>query len=259
MFRLVRSQLRRQKGRSAAMALALLASVAAYTVLSATTIHQRTDLVGMVEQNDRGAYDLLVRAAGSQTSIEAKEDLVSPESLTALSEGITLAQWHQIESIPGIYAAAPVAVVGYEVPMLSIPIDLSKYVRSGSSGEVLAVDATQISENGLTKVPAGPTVYLYVTNKPLKGVDGNAETETGVSLCSAPTAAFTPDHPPLLADLACGSTNTVDTYNPKGDQAVESFGSTSGQALPTGMIDITWMFPVWSRPSTRSRRPGSPG
>lgn len=61
----------------------------------------------------RTTYDILVRAPASVTDIEQQYSLVRANHLSGMAGGITLAQWEQIKSIPGVEVAAPIAMLGY--------------------------------------------------------------------------------------------------------------------------------------------------
>jgi hypothetical protein len=76
---------------------------------SATTLTTDQSL----SQYWRTTYDILVRAPASVTDIERQYGLVRANHLSGTAGGITLAQWEQIKSIPGVEVAAPIAMLGY--------------------------------------------------------------------------------------------------------------------------------------------------
>ena len=61
----------------------------------------------------RTTYDILVRPTNSRTSVENKYGLVEADYLSGINGGISFQQFEQIESIPGVDVAAPIATVGY--------------------------------------------------------------------------------------------------------------------------------------------------
>src|SRR6201986_1890627 len=123
MFRHAYAQLRFRPGRSAALIAVLIATVACFALVDASAGTEQVPVHGTVEADSRASYDLLVRPAGSVTATERRDHLVSSTAMTSIDGGITLAQWHKIEQIPGVYAAAPVAVVGYDYLELDVTVD----------------------------------------------------------------------------------------------------------------------------------------
>lgn len=94
----------------AAVVLLLLFVPAVAAVSSQTQVR----LVGLVDENWRGSYDILVRPAGARSPTEIEHNLVEPNFLTFTgSGGISEKQWQQVQGIDGVEFAAPVAVVGY--------------------------------------------------------------------------------------------------------------------------------------------------
>src|ERR1700730_7178008 len=106
MFGFVRAQLRYRYGRTIALVGALLVAVTSFAVLTGTATAQRLGVTGTVNARARGAYDILGRAAGSTSALEAREGLVSSPALASLSGGISLAQWQDILAVPGVDVAA---------------------------------------------------------------------------------------------------------------------------------------------------------
>jgi putative ABC transport system permease protein len=55
------------------------------------------------------AYDLLVRPRGARTALENKTRTVQPDFLSGIYGGITMAQYHQVQQVPGVQVAALMA------------------------------------------------------------------------------------------------------------------------------------------------------
>lgn len=96
----------------------LLAAVALLALLvpavGAVSSQTQVRLVGLVDENWRGAYDILVRPIGARSQAEVEHNLVEPNFLTFTgSGGISVSDWQAIQRIEGVEVAAPVAVVGY--------------------------------------------------------------------------------------------------------------------------------------------------
>jgi hypothetical protein len=112
-------RLRRQRLRVAAVLLLASLSIAAANVGETAQVH----LLGAVDANWRGAYDILVRASGSRLDIESTNGFVEPNFLSfAGSGGIDLRTLTAIRSVQGVDLAAPISVVGYLTYTLSAPI-----------------------------------------------------------------------------------------------------------------------------------------
>ena len=213
MLRLAVAQLRFRPGRSAALIVVLIATVACFALVGASAKTQQVTVHGTLEADSRAAYDLLVRPAGTVTAAERHGDLVSSTAMSSIDGGITLAQWHKIEQIPGMSAAAPVAVVGYDYLQYDVAVHLPG-PAPGQSQVLYRLTPAFISENGLTKVPAEDQ-YVYTTTSPLADPlnepapdipqrDGNM-----LAICQAGTGpASTSEIVP-----ACGSTSRQDAWN----------------------------------------------
>src|SRR5881397_1009919 len=83
---------------------------------------------GTVQQNFRSAYDILVRPADSYTPLEQEQGLVAANFASGIFGGISLRQWHQIEDVPGVDVAAPIANIGYVVPYENVKVLVNRYL-----------------------------------------------------------------------------------------------------------------------------------
>src|SRR5262249_45274822 len=119
------------------------------------------DVVGTVNANARSAYDILVRPAGSRTSLENSTELVQSSYLANTPSGITMAQYDRIRSMPGVDVAAPVAVIGYVMPTSYVDIDVPDLLTSATD-QVLRVSTTRTADGGLSTMD-DQTQFLYVT------------------------------------------------------------------------------------------------
>jgi putative ABC transport system permease protein len=135
-------------------------------VLTATSRTQRLDARGTVAKSFRGSYDVLVRPRGSRTALERRTGQLQPNFVSALWGGITIAQWRRIQRLPGVEVAAPIANVGYLLPTVWVPVDVS--AAAGSRGRVLLrASVTWRADRGLTRVRDVPQ-YAYVTSNRLR-------------------------------------------------------------------------------------------
>src|SRR5580698_7106894 len=120
MRRLAWSQLRFRTVRLIALLLGMLLATTAFTVLTAASRTSQLRTVGTVSQHFVPAYDILVRPKGARTSLETKTDTVQPNFLSGIYGGITMAQYRQIQQVPGVQVAAPIAMVGYSL-LVALP------------------------------------------------------------------------------------------------------------------------------------------
>ena len=120
MSRLAWSQLRFRVTRSLALLLGMLVAVTAFCVLTATARTSQLLTVGTVSAHFRAAYDILVRPQGARTRLESRTGTVQPNFLSGIYGGITLRQYHDIQQLPGVAVAAPIAMVGYSLPIVPV-------------------------------------------------------------------------------------------------------------------------------------------
>src|SRR3954452_20175530 len=159
-MRTILANLRYRWERTAALVLAIAVATGCFTMLSSTVKTQQLEATGTVADNFRPIYDVLVRPKGTQLPLERSSGLVQPATLSATEGGISLAQWQRIRRVPGVEVAAPVAVVGFAMPQIHIPVDLSPYLNGPASDHVLRIDLTWVSDAGLSHAKDG-TIYLY--------------------------------------------------------------------------------------------------
>ena len=175
MLRYLLRQLRYRRGRAAVLGAGILVAAVSFSLLTSAATTSSAQLQGTVTQNFRGAYDLLVRPAGSKTPLESAQELVRPNFLSGIYGGITLDQYHRIQHLDGVEVAAPVAMIGSSLQMGNIPIDLTRFVQPGRR-QVLRVRLSWTSDQGLSTY-AGGDAYVYVT--PAKFSTGNTSSSTG--------------------------------------------------------------------------------
>lgn len=211
MGRLLFGQLLRRGSRSVALLLGLLVACASFTVLTSQSRAESLQVQGTVHSTIRSAYDILVRPRGAQSALEKQDGLVQAGFLTQVHGGISLAQWHQVQQIPGVQVAAPVAVIGYVMPKIVIPVNASKAVRGTSGRTLIRVDSTWRTDNGSSVERARPR-FLYVTPHPLTTSTQGLQvitTETGpdgrrhaVCTDTAGTAPWTVQSGPTTAECS---------------------------------------------------------
>lgn len=110
MWQYIFLSLRRQRGRNILASFSFLLAACALVLLSATTQTTVLQAKQIISQNWRSTYDLVVLPS-STNAFSAKT--VSPEQLGSRTSGISVKQYQQIKTLPGIAVAAPVALIGY--------------------------------------------------------------------------------------------------------------------------------------------------
>lgn len=118
---------------------------------------------GIVAENFRSAYDILVRPPGSQSPLEAQQGLVAPNFESGIFGGISSAQWQQVVTAPGVEVAAPVAYLGYAVQMVEVTLPVDRFVDDAPE-QLYRLQTTWLPNGGLSRVP-GVSPYLFVTSQ----------------------------------------------------------------------------------------------
>src|ERR1039457_1380393 len=184
MFRALWSQLLHRRGRAAAVAAGILVASVSFSLLTAATTTSTAQVQGTVARNLRPAYDILVRPPGSTTPLEASKGLVRDNYLSGIFGGITLQEYAQIQKIPGVQLAAPIAMIGYILQDVRIPIDVTSVLTPAAS-QVLTVTDNRTTDRGLTRFPSASVGYLYVTIDPLQ-----SQVKPGTSIIVTPTTVI---------------------------------------------------------------------
>ncbi len=182
MRRLILDQIRHRPGRAAALAAGILVAAVSFSLLTAATNTQTAQVTGTIQHNLRPAYDILVRPKGSETALEKSQDLVRDNYLSGIFGGITMAQYQKIKNIPGVEIAAPIAMIGYVLETVAIPIDVTAALTDAPA-QVLSLSDQRVADLGLTRFPAESMGYVYVTPDPLKSnVTGSFTVAPGVTI-----------------------------------------------------------------------------
>jgi putative ABC transport system permease protein len=195
--RLAWSQVRFQTGRALALLAGMLVATTAFTVLTAAARAAQVRTIGTVNAHFQPSYDILVRPAGARSGLEEATGTVQPDFLSGIYGGITMAQWRQIEQIPGVQVAAPIAMVGYYLVNADFPVDVPAADLARPGRQLYRATTTWVSANGATRIGQPPT-YVYVTPDRVQKTPGsNMTTETlpdgsTVTPCPAPEPASSP-------------------------------------------------------------------
>jgi hypothetical protein len=155
-----------------------------FSLLTAATTTSTAQVQGTVARNLRPAYDILVRPPGSTAPLEASKGLVRDNYLSGIFGGITLQQYAQIQKIPGVQLAAPIAMIGYILEGVQIPIDVTNVLTPAAS-QVLTLTDKRTTDRGLTRFPPSSIGYVYVTADQLK-----PQGAPGISILVTPTTVI---------------------------------------------------------------------
>ena len=159
----VASQLRFRRGRALALAGGILVAGVAFTILTAWAHTAAFRTRGTISRNYRTAYDILVRPHGSTTPLERSEGLVRDNYLSGIYGGISFAQWHRIEKIPGVAVAAPIANVGYVFELTGSRFSL-KPIFTKAPFQLYRITTTYVANNRLSRYPYAHA-YVYYTRR----------------------------------------------------------------------------------------------
>ena len=168
MGRLAWSQVRFRLARTLALVAGVLVAATAFTVLTAASRTAQVRTLGTVSANFKAAYDILVRPKGARTAVESTTGTVQPDFLSGIYGGISMAQYHKIQQVPGVQVAAPVAMVGYAQFNASTFVPVPAAALAGSGRQLYRISTTYVNDNGASRVTQPPT-YLYVTPLRLRG------------------------------------------------------------------------------------------
>ncbi|HEY2278258.1 MAG TPA: hypothetical protein VGI00_07870, partial [Streptosporangiaceae bacterium] len=238
MRRLAWSQLRFGAVRTVALLAGMLVAATAFTVLTAASRTSQLRTTGTVSAHFRAAYDILVRPSGARSGLEARTGTVQPNFLSGLYGGITMDDYHQIQRVPGVDVAAPVAMVGYSLPIQPVAVPLPASASAGSGRQLFRYDTTWVSAGGMTRIQQ-PASYAYVTSSPLSmdndtGASYETQGRARVQVCPVPGRAASPFSPAAQAETWCWSRRNGLYGN--GDE----FGLTASRpGLP-----VVWRFPM---------------
>lgn len=161
MWRFLLAELRHRRTRTLSLSLGVLVAALSFTLLTAAISTGQLRLKGTIEHNFRADYDILVRPPDSYTSLERTDQLVSANFASGIFGGITVRQWHQILSIPGVEVAAPIANLGYVAPFIKMRIPIDRFLNRDPV-QLYRLAVTWSADRGLSRYP-GPVSFVYFT------------------------------------------------------------------------------------------------
>jgi hypothetical protein len=159
------SALRNRPWRAGTLALGILAAAVAFVLLTGSAATSALHIQGTLKSNFRSTYDILVRPKGSTTPLERQQRLVRPNFLSGIYGGITFRQYHEIEQIPGVAVAAPIANLGTVLVAQYVEVSLKRFLGP-QTDQLFRVRFSWVAQDGLSHYPASDE-YLYATRRRL--------------------------------------------------------------------------------------------
>lgn len=242
MIHLLLVRLRANRLRVTALVLGIAAATTAFVVLTGQVAEQRLQLRGRVAAQPRPPYDILVRPAGSRTALEDAQGLVRANFLSGQFGGITVAQWHRIQQLDGVQVAAPIAMVGYLLQTVEIPIDITDQLGTAGPEQLFTTSITRRTARGLSTFDQPAIDYTFVSPVPVRRVGTLGEPGFGYDFADARGRL-----PACPARPASGAT----PFSVHGQRLGTCWSLANGDSgggfdgLPTGHAAVTvrWTFP----------------
>jgi putative ABC transport system permease protein len=246
MGRLAWSQLRFRPARLIALLVGMLVATTAFTVLTAASRTAQLRTTGTVSAHFVPAYEILVRPRGSRTALETRTGTVQPDFLSGIFGGISMAQYRQIEQVPGVSVAAPIAMVGYTLLAVTetFSVPAADYARPGR--QLYRVSTTWVSDDGTSRITQPPS-YLYVTPDSLRFdlAAGASRLEAvpgtpGVPVCQGAGT------PPGVDPFGVAAQSRVDCWSKVDGEGTGVPGATGAELARPGpaTFSVTWEVPV---------------
>ena len=160
------SQVRFRRNRLVLLTVAILVAAVSFVLLTSSAKTSSLQIHGTVKANFRPAYDILVRPRNTKTPLERQTGLVRPNYLSGIFGGITLKQWERIKAIRNVDVAAPVANLGYILPLEKEQFHLEGYLGP-EERQIFRARRYWLAYNGHSRYPdASRASYVYVTRRP---------------------------------------------------------------------------------------------
>ncbi|HEY2241333.1 MAG TPA: FtsX-like permease family protein, partial [Streptosporangiaceae bacterium] len=216
----------------------MLVAATAFTVLTAASRTSQLRTTGTVSAHFRAAYDILVRPRGARSALEARTGTVQPNFLSGIYGGITMTDYRQIQRVPGVDVAAPVAMVGYSLPIQPVSVPLPASSLSSSGRQLFRYDTTWVSVDGKTRIQQ-PASYAYLTPSPLSmdndtGAAYEAQGRSQVQVCPTLGRAASPFALEAQAETWCWSRRNGLSGN----------GAQFGLTARRPGLPVVWKFPI---------------
>ncbi len=154
MWQYVFLTLRRRRSQSMLASGGFLIAACALILLSATTQTTALHANQIIHQNWRPSYDLVVLPPTAHT---VQGSTLAADSLQGYNGGISLKQYSQIQAIPGVEVAAPLAFIGY----IQLPSPFLQFTSTPLSAGYYRVDWTLMAFNGQHHIVERQASFIY--------------------------------------------------------------------------------------------------
>lgn len=161
MGRFLGSQLRHRRGRVATLGVGILVAALSFTLLTSAAETSELRVLGAVTRYFRPAYDILVRPRGSFSPLERQRGLIQQNYLSGIFGGISFEQYRQIRAIRGVEVAAPIANIGYILPLSKVEVSINQFLSSDPI-QLFRLRIEWPANNGLSHYPDS-SQYVYYT------------------------------------------------------------------------------------------------
>ncbi len=182
---LLRAMLARSS-RNLLLILGLLALSSGLSTYVSANQSASVKVAATLDENWRGSFDILVRPKEAIKNIELEHQVVESNYLSASGNGISVAQWKQIQQLPAVQVAAPIATIGYlrgYVPFMIMRLPAQEQTST------LKVQLGISSTNGYRSTTVVDDHQYYVIKPPSRPV----------SLSQQAPAGYKIENPVLLA------------------------------------------------------------
>ena len=246
MHRYLWGQLRHRGHRPLALLLGMLVATTSFAVLIGTVRTSRLRVAGTVKASSRSAYDILVRPRGSTIGLERSRGLVRENYLSGIFGGISLRQYGAVRRISGVQVAAPIAMVGYVLQDVRVPVDLTDLL-AGRRRQLFRVSVTRSTDRGLTRVRDLRSTYVYVTRRPLEPVTRFSAAQS----VFGPTERLESGRRVVVCPAATTPRRASGPFDPGARERMDCWSTRSGleargfAGLPGGHVGalVDWPFP----------------
>ncbi|MDQ6849696.1 MAG: ABC transporter permease [Actinomycetota bacterium] len=164
--RMLRRQVGARPGRAVVLGAGILVAATSFSLLTAAADSSEARVRGVVAANFRTSYDLLVRPPGSQSQLERARGLIRNNFETGIFGGITTGQWRQVQAVPGVEVAAPVAYLGWVNETVGVEVPIGRYMALDSPVRIRALTSSQTGR----AVQSHFHAYFVVTKADCNGV-----------------------------------------------------------------------------------------
>lgn len=208
----------------------MLTAVLSFTLLTAATTTSELQVEGTVDENFRGAYDILVRPEDAATELEAERGLVRVNYLGGTFGGITREQYETILGLEDVSVAAPIANIGYVPASANLVVPMNDLLEADTA-QLYRVELSWKAHGGSSTYPQGTTYLYYSGANEMVADGGNLDLGAGPILERLPDGTLMPVCIPF--NLDADATPRFDQSGPfdRIPEYLRCFGSNSADGF----------------------------